>query len=98
CVPATSDPRHARRLRAGQPGPCRGARSAEGSWYTVCERVSDDLELLAAWRDGDAAAGGRLFRRHFDTLFRFFSTKLDGPVEDLVQDTFLGCVRGRDRF
>jgi RNA polymerase sigma factor (sigma-70 family) len=60
--------------------------------------VNDDFELLAAWRAGDAGAGSRLFRRYFEPLFRFFSTKIDGPVDDLVQDTFLGCVRGRDRF
>lgn len=57
-----------------------------------------DFDLLTAWRTGDDSAGNELFKRHFKTLFRFFSTKVDGPPDDLVQDTFLGCVRGRDVF
>lgn len=60
--------------------------------------MEDDFELLEAWRAGDERAGNTLFRRHFRTLFRFFSTKIDGPVDDLVQETMLGCVKGRDRF
>ncbi|MEM6991463.1 MAG: sigma-70 family RNA polymerase sigma factor [Myxococcota bacterium] len=60
--------------------------------------MGDDFDLLEAWRAGDEQAGNALFRRHFRTLFTFFSTKIDGPVDDLVQETFLGCVRGRDRF
>ena len=60
--------------------------------------MNSDFELLEAWRAGDEDAGNDLFRRHFRTLFRFFATKLDGPVDDLVQETFLACVRGRDRF
>lgn len=57
-----------------------------------------DVELLRAWADGDAAAGNTLFRRHFDVLFRFFSTKIDGAADDLVQETFLACLRGSSRF
>lgn len=60
--------------------------------------MDDDFELLTAWRAGDERAGNTLFRRHFRTLFRFFSTKIDGPVDDLVQETMLACVKGRDRF
>ncbi|MEM6296502.1 MAG: sigma-70 family RNA polymerase sigma factor [Myxococcota bacterium] len=57
-----------------------------------------DVELLQAWGDGDGQAGNELFRRHFECLFRFFSTKLDGPCDDLVQETFEACLKGRDRF
>ncbi len=57
-----------------------------------------DVELLRAWADGDTAAGNTLFRRHFDVLFRFFSTKIDGAADDLVQETFLACLRGSARF
>lgn len=67
-------------------------------WYRRLRRVDDDFELLEAWRAGDEKAGNALFRRYFRTLFRFFSTKIDGPVDDLVQETMLGCVKGRDRF
>lgn len=57
-----------------------------------------DFQLLEEWRDGDRDAGSQLFDRHFDAIARFFRNKVDGPVEDLVQDTFLACVEGRDRF
>ncbi len=60
--------------------------------------VRQDVELLQAWGDGDAQAGNELFRRHFECLFRFFSTKLDGSCDDLVQETFEACLKGRDRF
>lgn len=60
--------------------------------------MDDDFELLEKWRAGDEQAGNALFRRHFRTLFKFFSTKIDGAVDDLVQESFLACVRGRDRF
>lgn len=58
----------------------------------------DDFELLKAWRDGDAQAGNELFHRHFDSICRFFSSKIQGEVEDLIQRTFLACVESRDRF
>lgn len=60
--------------------------------------MSTDLELLEGWRAGDAAAGNELFKRHIGRLYGFFASKVDGPVDDLIQETFLGCVRGRDRF
>ncbi len=59
---------------------------------------TDDLTLLAAWRDGDERAGSALFERHFDAVYRFFRNKLEDGVEDLVQQTFLACVRNRDAF
>ena len=58
---------------------------------------ASDIVLLQAWRDGDTVAGNTLFRRHVRLLFRFFRTKLDGPVDDLVQDTLLGCLKGSFR-
>lgn len=56
-----------------------------------------DFDLLTAWRGGDRAAGERLLKRHFRSLYRFFSNKVSGDVSDLVQQTMLGCVEGRDR-
>jgi len=58
----------------------------------------DDLELLERWCRGDNAAGSELFQRHFKALYRFFALKVDVAVDDLLQDTFLACVRQRDRF
>ena len=57
-----------------------------------------DAELFRSWRAGDAQAGGALFSRHFDAIYRFFRNKLDGDIEDLVQRTFTACVEGRERF
>jgi hypothetical protein len=34
-----------------------------------------DLELLARWRCGDAAAGDWLFHCHYETVYRFFRNK-----------------------
>ena len=58
----------------------------------------NDYELLAAWRAGDAAAGNRLLRRHFQSVHRFFRNKLDGDIDDLIQRTFLGLVEALPRF
>lgn len=60
--------------------------------------MSDDVELLRAWGDGDAAAGKQLFERHFPAVFRFFRNKSGGEVEDLVQATFAAVLASRDAF
>jgi DNA-directed RNA polymerase specialized sigma24 family protein len=60
--------------------------------------MATDLELLDAWAAGDKRAAKDLLERHFAALFRFFRNKVDDSVEDLVQDTMLACVKGRDRF
>lgn len=59
-----------------------------------------DAELLQAWADGDARAGEALFERHFESIARFFRNKLpaDTHHEDLIQQTFLGCVEARARY
>lgn len=59
-----------------------------------------DAQLLEAWAGGDKAAGEALFERHFEAVARFFRNKLpaDAAHEDLIQQTFLGCVEARDRF
>lgn len=57
-----------------------------------------DVELLQAWRSGDRRAGNDLFKRHFDSIRRFFRNKVDFGVEDLVQRTFVACVEGQERF
>ena len=59
---------------------------------------ASDTELLDAWRNGDDKAGNQLVRRHFDALFRFFRSRIDDHVADLVQQTFLGCVESRERI
>lgn len=60
--------------------------------------MSEDLELLVAWRAGDNEAGSRLLRRHFRTLYRFFRSKVSTGADDLVQQTMLACADGLHRF
>lgn len=57
-----------------------------------------DRELLDRWRAGDLAAAGRLFARHSVAVGRVFRFKADDVLEDLVQETFLRCLDGRDRI
>ncbi len=55
-----------------------------------------DTELLDAWRRGDEASGNALVKRHFRSVSRFLRSKFGNDVEDLIQSTFLDCVRSRD--
>jgi RNA polymerase sigma-70 factor (ECF subfamily) len=57
-----------------------------------------DLELLERWRGGDKQAGEELFARYFEFMYRFFDTKCDREIDELVQRTFLACVKSRDQF
>ena len=58
-----------------------------------------DLELLDRWRGGDLEAGDELFNRHFASIHRFFRNKVgEEGLEDLVQQTFMACVEGKERF
>ena len=57
-----------------------------------------DIELLTAWRAGDGTAGQLLFQRHFRRIYRFFETKIAGDADELVQATFLACVRAKEQF
>ncbi len=60
--------------------------------------MQDDAELLEQWRQGDLRAGQRLCERYFDQVARFFANKVALDHEDLIQETFIACVRGRDRI
>jgi RNA polymerase sigma-70 factor (ECF subfamily) len=61
--------------------------------------VTSDSELLAAWREGNVRAGQDLFTRYFGPISRFFANKLRNDAhDDLIQETFEACVRGRDRL
>jgi RNA polymerase sigma-70 factor (ECF subfamily) len=59
---------------------------------------STDIDLVDAWRAGDAEAGQALFQRHFDSIYGFFETKCEADADELVQSTFLACLRARDQF
>ena len=62
------------------------------------DRMDDDLVLLDKWIAGDAAAGNDLFKRHFAVVYRFFDTKAEADRDDLVQETFLACLKSRASF
>lgn len=60
--------------------------------------MPNDTELLYAWRAGDSEAGQQLFKRYYASVARFFANKTSEAPGDLVQETFMGCVEGRDRI
>jgi RNA polymerase sigma factor (sigma-70 family) len=59
--------------------------------------MTDDRELLEAWRMGDRAAGDELLQRHFASLARLFDSRMPERAADLIQRTMLGCVESRER-
>lgn len=60
--------------------------------------MSDDFELLDAWRGGDLQAGSKLFDRHFESIHRFLRNKVGDDTDEVMQRTLLACVETRDRF
>jgi len=60
--------------------------------------MESDEALLAWWNAGDEGAGQRLFDRYFTPIARFFRNKVHGDLDELVQQTFLGCLESRHRF
>lgn len=62
-----------------------------GDWHL-------DAELLDAWRAGDKRAGEQIFDRHAPAVSRYFRNKVGDEIEDLVQQTFLGLIEGKDRI
>lgn len=60
--------------------------------------MDPDLALLDRWCAGDRKSGNELFKRHFDSVYRFFEHKVGADVDELVQNTFLACSHSRDSF
>ncbi|MBV1856851.1 MAG: sigma-70 family RNA polymerase sigma factor [Nannocystaceae bacterium] len=60
--------------------------------------VESETKLLDAWALGDERAAQALLTRHFDRLFRFFELSAPGAAEDLVQETLLAALEGRDSY
>jgi RNA polymerase sigma-70 factor (ECF subfamily) len=58
----------------------------------------DDSVMLARWREGEVGAGQQLVRRHLASVYGFFATKCPDLADELVQQTFLACVKTRDAF
>jgi RNA polymerase sigma-70 factor (ECF subfamily) len=64
----------------------------------VIERDNDD-QLLASIRDGDDAAFATLVERYHSSLLRLARMYVDSSAaEDVVQDTWLGVLRGLSSF
>lgn len=53
---------------------------------------------MRAWREGDHGSGQILFKRHYRGVVRFFANKVSESPHDLAQETFMACVKGRDRI
>ena len=62
------------------------------------DEASRDGELLQAWRLGNQRAGNALLERHFDSLCRFFRSKVDSGVDDLIQRTLLRAVENHEKL
>lgn len=60
--------------------------------------VATDGELLLAWRGGERAAGEELVARHWASISGFFRAKVGDQAADLIAQTFLACVEGKDRI
>lgn len=60
--------------------------------------MTSDVDLLTAWRQGDRGAGERLFNRYYLPMSRFFANKAPEDGDDLIQETFMACLRARDQI
>ncbi len=79
--------------------PSGPADASPGPRAQALARNTEDLELLAAWKAGDARAGDALARQYSAQVVRFFADKVQGSeVDDLVQQTWEAMIHARDRF
>lgn len=39
-----------------------------------------------------------IVERHFESVYKFFRSKVSGDVDDLVQQTFISCLEARESF
>ena len=87
CAPATEGPRGAR----GE-----GVKTVDGAGGSrVAEQEPGDLELIRAYRDGDASAFDRVFSR-YQARIRALCARYVGDgqlAEDLVQETFFNVLK-----
>lgn len=60
--------------------------------------MATDGDLLEAWRGGDRAAGEELVQRYWKAISGFFRAKVGDQAGDLIAQTFLACVEGKDRI
>ncbi len=73
-------------------------RSESSRACVTVATMDDDLELLERWRANDRQAGEALCARYFADIYQFFQHKIEGRADDLVQQTFMGCLKARSQF
>jgi RNA polymerase sigma factor (sigma-70 family) len=83
--------------------PAADALSFRGSYGEAAKKrgpkeSTGDADLLRRWSNGDAAAGSELFTKHFAAVQRFFRRMDRSDADDLVQQTFLGCIESARQF
>jgi RNA polymerase sigma-70 factor (ECF subfamily) len=63
-------------------------------------RVTEDAHVVAALRAGDARTFRELYERHYAAMKRVARSYVDSePIaEEIVQETWLGILRGIERF
>lgn len=60
--------------------------------------MDDEQSLVAAWRQGDEAAGNALFVRCLPSITRFFKNKVSADADDLVQRTLVVCLEAQGNY
>lgn len=61
--------------------------------------MDPDLDLLAAWRDGDKAAAGTILKKYYFVVRQAVVTKVpETAIDDIVQDVFEALAQRRDTF
>ncbi len=61
--------------------------------------LDPDLDLLAAWRDGDRAAARVLLDRHYKMIRCAVATKVpEADIDDVVQKVVVALLEGREKF
>lgn len=104
CGPASCPSDYTCRHAAGEPPTrmphtvCADGVHSQLPEYDASAMDDPDLVLLDRWCEGDQAAGNELFKRHFESLYRFFDQKTSGDDDDLVQETFTECLKSRGSF
>jgi len=68
--------------------------------FDMAHPPSDDTRLLAALRDGDEAAFTQLVEQHYASMVRIAMIYVadQAIAEDVVQETWIGVLRGLGRF
>jgi RNA polymerase sigma-70 factor, ECF subfamily len=62
--------------------------------------IIEDGELVRRAQDGDAEAFGEIYERHSQAVFRFFSSRLNNPLdaEDLTEEVFMRVWRSLPKY